>query len=88
MPSERDLDCQTSKTMPCHRFLVTCKREEAVNYLFLFFLNRADSYRCCAYMMSGGEVAYAIRTTVYRVLKEAGVHQKKADDQAPLRVKF
>ena len=32
--------------------------------------------------MTGGEVAYALHSTVYRVLKESGMHQKKADDQA------
>jgi len=39
--------------------------------------------------MTDGEVAYSLHSTMYLVLKEAGVHQKKADDQAPpLRVKF
>ena len=33
----------------------------------------------CAYMMTDGEVAYANHSTVYRVLKEARMHQKKAD---------
>ena len=39
-----------------------------------------DGYRHCAYMMIDKDVAYASPSTVYRVLKEAGMLQKKADD--------
>ena len=77
LPSESDLDCQTNKKVPCHRFFVMYKWDEAGNYLFLFYLNSADRYRCCAFMMTEGEVAYANHYSVYHVLKEAGILQNK-----------
>ena len=45
-----------------------------------FSANRGDGYRCCAYVMIDKDVAYASPSTVYRVLREAGMLQKKADD--------
>ena len=56
-----------------------CKREAGNNISF-FSLNHGDGYRRCAYMMIDKDVAYASPSTVYRVLKEAGMLQKKADD--------
>ena len=58
--------------------MVMCKREE-VNYIF-FPANRGDGYRRGAYVMIDKDVAYASPSTVYRVLNEAGMLQKKADD--------
>ena len=61
------------------RFLVMCKGEKQAIISF-FSANRGDGYRRCAYMMIDKDVAYASPSTVYRVLKEAGMLQKKADD--------
>jgi len=61
------------------RFLVMCIEEKQANISF-FSANRGDGYRRCAYMMIDKAVAYASPSTVYRVLKEAGMLQKKAED--------
>ena len=45
-----------------------------------FSANRGDGYQRCAYVMIDKDVAYASPSTVYRVLREAGMLQKKADD--------
>jgi len=55
------------------------KREKQAIISF-FSANRGDGYRRCSYMMIDEDVAYASPSTVYRVLKEAGMLQKKADD--------
>ena len=36
--------------------------------------------RRCAYVMIDNDDAYASPSTIYRILKEAGMLQKKADD--------
>ena len=53
------------------------KEKQAI--ISLFSANRSDGYRRCAYMMIDKVVAYASPSTVYRVLQEAGMLQKKAD---------
>jgi hypothetical protein len=67
------------------RLLVMCKEEKRAIISF-FSVNRGDGYRFCAYMMIDKDVAYASPSTVYRVLKEAGMLQKKADDSIGVKV--
>jgi len=56
-----------------------CAKEKQATISF-FSLNHGNGYRHCAYMMIDKDAAYASPSTVYRVLKEAGMLQKKADD--------
>ena len=60
------------------RFLLCVKEKQAI--ISFFSANRGDGYRRCAYMMIDKDVAYASPSMVYRVLKEAGMLQKEADD--------
>ena len=45
-----------------------------------FSSNRGDGYRHCAYMMIDQDIACARPSSVYRVMKEARMLQKKADN--------
>ena len=79
MPGESDMDCQTSTMGLCPKIPgYAQKKKQAI--ISFFSANRGDGYRRCAYMMIDKDVAYASPSTVYRVLKEAGMLQKKADD--------
>ena len=79
MPGESGMDCQTNTMGPCPKIPgYTQKKKQAI--ISFFSANRGDGYRRCAYMMIDKDVAYASPSTVYRVLKEAGMLQKKADD--------
>jgi putative transposase len=55
-----------------------CAKKKAI--VTFFSANRGDGYRRCSYMMIDKDVAYASPSTVYRVLREAGMLQKKVDD--------
>ena len=68
---------QHNGAMPKDSWLCAKEKQAIIS---LFSANRGGGYRRCAYMMSDKEVAYASPSTVYRVLKEAGMLQKKADD--------
>ena len=61
--------------MPKDSWLCAKEKQAIISF---FSANRGDGYRRCAYMMIDKEVAYASPSTVYRVLKEAGMLQKKA----------
>ena len=63
--------------MPKDSWLCAKEKQAIISF---FSANRGDGYRRCAYMMIDKDVAYASPSTVYRVLKEAGMLQKKADD--------
>jgi len=63
--------------MPKDSWLCAKEKQAIISF---FSANRGDGYRRCAYMMIDKNVAYASPSTVYRVLKEAGMLQKKADD--------
>ena len=63
--------------MPKDSWLCAKEKKSIISF---FSANRGDGYRRCAYMMIDKDVAYASPSTVYRVLKEAGMLQKKADD--------
>ena len=65
--------------MPKDTWLCAKEKKSIISF---FSANRGDGYRCCAYMMIDKDVAYASPSTVYRVLKEAGMPQKKADDSS------
>ena len=69
---------------PCPKIPGYVQRRRSQLYLSslisFFSANRGDGYRRCAYVMIDKDVAYASPSTVYRVLKEAGMLQKKADD--------
>jgi hypothetical protein len=62
-----------------HKDSRLCGKEKQAIISF-FSANRGDVYRRCAYVMIDKVVAYASSSTVYRVLKEAGMLQKKADE--------
>ena len=79
MPGESDMDCQTDTMGPCPKIPGYVQRKKQAIISF-FSLNRSDGYRRCAYVMIDKDVAYASPSTVYRVLKEAGILQMKADD--------
>ena len=85
-PRRRFSDVQKTKVLwiakssqwgSAQRFLVMYRRSSRISF---FSLNRSDGYRRCAYVMIDKDVAYAGTFTMYRVLKEAGMIQKKADD--------
>ena len=63
--------------MPKDSWLCAKEKQAIISF---FSANRGDGYRRCAYVMIDKDVAYASPSTVYRVLKEAGMLQKKADD--------
>ena len=63
--------------MPKDSWLCAKEKQAIISF---FSANRGDVYRRCAYVMIDKVVAYASSSTVYRVLKEAGMLQKKADD--------
>ena len=73
------MDCQTITTELCPKILgyVLPKRSRDISF---FSLNRSEGYWRCAYVMIDKDVSYASHSTMYRVLKEAGMIQKKADD--------
>ena len=77
MPGESDMGCQTNTMGLCPK---TPGYEEKQAIISFFSANRGDGYRRCAYVMIDKNVAYASPSKVYRVLKEAGMLQKKADD--------
>ena len=79
MPGESGMDCQTDTMGPCPKIPGYVQKEKK-SIISFFSANRGDGYRRCAYMMIDKDVAYASPSTVYRVLKEAGMLQKKADD--------
>ena len=62
-----------------------CAKEKK-SIISSFSANLGDGFRRCAYMMIDKDVAYASPSTVYRVLKEAGMLQKKADDTTGVKV--
>ena len=64
------------------RFWLCAKEENSI----ISFLseNRGDGYWRCAYMMIDKDLSYASPSTVYRVLNEAGMLQKKANDTQPV----
>jgi len=72
------MGCQTNTMGPCPKIPGYAKEKKAI--ISFFSANRGDGYRRCAYVMIDKDVAYASPSTVYRVLKEAGMLQKKADD--------
>ena len=83
MSGESDLDCQISTMGLCSKIHgYAQKRSRHVSF---FSASRGDGFRRCAYMMIDKNVAYAVPSTVYRVLKEAGMLQKKADDTSKLK---
>ncbi|MBS1254324.1 MAG: hypothetical protein MAG581_00113 [Deltaproteobacteria bacterium] len=63
--------------MPKEYWLSAQEKQTIVHY---FSSHCGDGYRRCAYMMIDQDVAYASPSSVYRVLKEAGMLQKKADN--------
>ena len=69
--------------MPKDSWLCAKEKKSIISF---FSANRGDGYRRCAYMMIDKDVAYASPSTVYRVLKEAGMLQKKADDRVGVKV--
>ena len=73
---------QHNGAMPKDSWLCAKEKQAIISF---FSANRGDGYRRCAYMMIDKDVAYASPSTVYRVLKEAGMLQKKADDQAVVK---
>jgi len=78
LPGESDMDCQTNTMGPCPKIPGYAQEKQAI--ISFFSANRGDGYRRCAYVMIDKDVSYASPSTVYRVLKEAGMLQKKADD--------
>ena len=68
---------QHNGAMPRDSWLCVKGKQTIISF---FSLNRGDGYLRCAYMMIDKDVAYASHSTVYRVLKEAGMLQTKADD--------
>jgi hypothetical protein len=79
LPGESNMDCQTNTMAPCPKIPgYAQKKKQAI--ISFFSANCGDGYRRCAYVMTDEDVAYASPSTVYRVLKEAGMLQKKADD--------
>ena len=78
MPGENDMDCQTNTMGLCPKTPGYVQKRS--RHISFFSANRGDGYRRCAYVMIDKDVAYASPSTVYRVLKEAGMLQKKADD--------
>ena len=78
MPGESGMDCQTDTMGPCPK--IPGYAQKRSRHISFFSANRGDGYRRCAYVMIDKDVAYASPSTVYRVLKEAGMLQKKADD--------
>ena len=78
MPGESDMDCQTSTMGLCPKIPGYVQRRSG--HISFFSANRGDGYRRCAYVMIDKDVAYASPSTGYRVLKEAGMMQKKADE--------
>ena len=78
MPGESDMGCQTYTMGLCPKTPGYVQKEKQAIISF-FSANRGDGYRCCAYVMIDKDVAYASPSTVYRVLKEAGMLQKKAE---------
>ena len=68
---------QHNGAMPKDSWLCAKEKQAIISF---FSANRGDGYRRCAYVMIDKDVAYASPSTVYRVLKEAGMLQKKADD--------
>ena len=78
MPGESDMDYQTSTMGLCPK--IPGYAQKRSRHISFFSANRGDGYRHCAYMKIDKNVAYASPSTEYRVLKEAGMLQKKADD--------
>ena len=62
--------------MPKDSWLCAKEKQAIISF---FFANRGDGYRRCAYVRIDKDVAYASPSSVYRVLKEAGMLQEKAD---------
>ena len=62
--------------MPKDSWLCAKEKQAIISF---FSANRGDGYRRCAYMMIDEDVVCQL-FYVYRVLKEAGMLQKKADD--------
>jgi len=56
-----------------------CAKEKQ-EIIFFFSANRGDGYRRSTYVMIDKDISYASLSTLYRVLKEAGMLQKKADE--------
>ena len=81
MPGDSNMGCQTNTMGPFPKIPGYVQKEKQAIILF-FSANRGDGYRRCAYVMIDRDVAYASPSTVYRVLKEAGMLQKKADKRA------
>jgi len=69
--------------MPKDSWLCAKEKKSIISF---FSANRGDGYRRCAYVMIDKDVAYASPSTVYRVLKEAGMLQKKADERVGVKV--
>ena len=63
--------------MPKDSWLCAKEKQAIISF---FSLNRSEGYWRCAYVMIDKDVSYASHSTMYRVLKEAGMIQKKADD--------
>ena len=78
MPGESDMGCQTNTMGPCPKIAGYVQRRQAI--ISFFSANRGDGYRRCTYVMIDKDVSYASSSTVYRVLKEAEMLQKKADE--------
>jgi hypothetical protein len=70
---------QTDKMGPCPKIpgYVQRKKQAIISFSSA---NPCDGYRRCAYVMIDKDVAYASPSTVYPVLKEAGMLQNKVDD--------
>jgi len=63
--------------MPKDSWLCAKEKKSIISF---FSANRSDGFRGCAYIMIDKNITYDSPSTVYRVLKEAGVLQNKADD--------
>ena len=79
MPGESGMDCKTNRMWPCSKIPGYAQKKKQ-SIISFFSANRGDGYRRCANMMIDKDVAYASPSTVYRVLKEAEMLQKKAYD--------
>jgi len=71
LPGESDMVCQTNTMGQCPKIHGYAQEKQAI--VSFYSTNRGDGYRRCSHMMIDEDVDYASPSTVYRVLKEAGM---------------
>ena len=78
------MDCQTNTMGACPNIPGYAQKKKQ-SIISFFSINLCDAYRRCAYVMIDKDIAYASPSSVSRVLKEAGMLQKKADGTSRLK---